>query len=297
MPRRAPAAPILAPLLLLLLLAAAAPAAAGAGRVDPDLPSLPELGGDHQVLVRYTPGSLERAAHVQQRLVAFAAEADAALGGRNALQVYVLSRDEWESAGFERPFGMPEVTAGGALALPAFADEASVRLWRDRLGGALPPPTGRAVVASAQEAGALAAADTVGYADLARLLVERRPAAVDSPWLGELLVHLLARLPLARQFPEDLPAADAVLVGLVRAGGGDGARPLAAWRPGLPLGERLWFDGEFGRGAAALIADRGALRARRLLASTLKKGKPLAAGQLLEDSPALAGWLQVGFAP
>lgn len=293
MPRRAPVAAILLPLLLL----AAAPAAAGTGRADPDLPSLPELGGDHQVLVRYTPGSLERAAHVQERLVAFAAEADAALGGRHALQVYVLSREEWESAGLRHPFGMPEVTAGGALALPAFADDASVRLWRDRLGGVLPSSAARAVVASGQEAGALAAADAVGYADLARLLVERGRPQVDSPWLGELLAHLVARLALARGFPEDLQAVDAVFVGLVRAGGGDGARPLAAWRPGLPLDERLWFDGEFGRGAAALIADRGALRARRTLSATLRKGKPLAAATLLEEAPALAGWLQVGFAP
>lgn len=283
---------------LLCILLPATPAAAGAApRTDADLPSLPELGGGHQVLVRYTPGSLERAAQIQQRAVALAAEADAAFGGRHSLQIYVLSRLEWEEARLRNPYGFAEVTAGGALLLPAFADDESVRRWRDRLGGAVPPPSARAVVASGQEAGALAAADAVGYADLARWLVEQHRPDVDSPWLGELLAHLLTRVALGRGFPEDLHAADTVFAGLVRGGGGDGARPLAAWRPGLPHAEQLWWDGEFGRGAAALVADRGLSRTRRLLEATLRKRKPLAAATLFEKAPAFAGWRQVGFAP
>jgi hypothetical protein len=265
-------------------------------RADPDLPQLLDLGGSPLAVVRYTPGSLERAWRVQRRLVTFSAEVTTLLNDRTPFLAYLLTREEWEAAGFQRPFGMPELTAGGALALPAVADAESVRLWRGLLAGALPAPSSHQMMASPQEVGALTAAEVLGWVEIGRLVVERNPAAVDTPWLSEVLAHLVARVPFIRNHQDDLAAIDSVFVGMVMAGGGDGARPLAAWRPDLPIAEQLWFQGQFGRGAAALIADRGFFPTRRLMEGALRKRKPLTAASVLERGPALAGWLQVGFA-
>lgn len=286
------------PLLALFLLATqcAAPLAAAPPRAEPDLPALLELA-DREVPVRYTPGALDRAARVRDRMRPLARELSEIVKRPVPVRVYLLDRDEWRAGGFQRPFGLPEATASGALALPAVADAESVDLWRRLLGGALPPTRGASVIANPQELAALAAADILGLAEAARLAVESAGPRVEPPWVAELLTHLAAALAFTAWGEENAPEIEAVWVRLVAAGGGDGALRLADFAEQASFAQWLWFQGEFARGASALLASKSKRKVRGLLADALRKDELVAAGVLFERYPALDDWRRLAFRP
>jgi hypothetical protein len=147
---------------------------------------LPAAGCD----VRYSPGSLDRAATVQEWLCELAAGAARSVRRATPLEVLLLAREEWGEAALPCVFGVPCVVGPGVLALPSAGDAGTVALWTDTLG-ALPVLSGTPFVGSVEEVASLAPADALAAALAARELAAAAGFVVEEPWLIELLGHAL----------------------------------------------------------------------------------------------------------
>jgi hypothetical protein len=139
--------------------------------------------------VRYSPGSLDRAAHVQEWLCELA-DGAARLGAPRELEALVIAREEWERGRVGCRFGLPCALAGGALALPAAGDPTTVALWRSALDE-LPAMGGAPLLGTADEAASLAPADALAIAWVARRQVQAAGFAAEEAWVLDLLGHLL----------------------------------------------------------------------------------------------------------
>src|SRR5688572_26625519 len=155
---------------VLLALGFALPGIAAAEGAPASLGNLLNLRGARSQL-RYTPGALDRAAHVQARLDTLAADFANWSGKRFALQGYVLGPEDWAAADMTAAYGLPERTGPGTVAVPAWGDERTVALWRDLLGGALPWGSGLPVRGTPEEAASLALSDLLLQSALAKLFL------------------------------------------------------------------------------------------------------------------------------
>ena len=194
---------------------------AGAAVELPHLLTLP----DPSAPVRYAPGALDRASHAQDWLRRLAETAGRRTGRAVPLRVLVLPREDWERLATGAPYGIPVVSGGGALALPASGDAGTVALWRAALP-ALPAVPGNPLMGSAEEAASLAAADFVAAPAAGEALALAAGFAPEEAWVGDLLGHLLA---LDAAYQERLGRAEAMLAfwrDIRRAPAGAG--PLAA---------------------------------------------------------------------
>lgn len=260
---------LLAALALSAALAAALPA--GLAAQGPLL----TLGGRH-VTVRYTPGALDRADHVQRRYTLLARD----FGPKNAagpvLLVELMSAPEWRAAGLPEPFGLPAIGASGSLVLPAWGNAESVATWRLLLAGRLPRIDGTPLRGSAEEAASLAAADLLGELEASRLLLAVQRLSGDRPWVDDLLAAALAASAFQRYEAPRWPEIRALFDRLARAGD-------------PRLAERLRCAAYL-EAAARIGEEAGKLPARPLLKMAAKKKGPLAAQRLLEAYPWLAEW-------
>jgi hypothetical protein len=175
-----------------LLVAPAAARAQGAG-VSPAMRAqlLPLSGKGCEV--RYAPGALDRAAHVQEWLCDLAAGAGRVTprgSAGTAVTALVLGRDEWQRAGLACPYGAPCPLEPGAVALPASGDQQTVALWTGALGR-LPALGGTPLLGTSDEAASLAPADALALPILARHQVVAAGFAADEEWLLDLVGHLL----------------------------------------------------------------------------------------------------------
>jgi hypothetical protein len=143
--------------------------------------------------VFYTPGSLDRAAHVQEWLRTLATEHAKWSGSTVPLSALVLNREEWEGAGLARPYGLPLGLGRGTVALPAEGDSGTVAGWKALLGGHLPPLAGSPLRGSSEEASSLLAADLLGRLEAARELQAVGPIQAQEPWVRELVGAMVAR--------------------------------------------------------------------------------------------------------
>ena len=161
-------------------------------------PAIPEallgqllLLADDACDVRYVPGSLDRAAHVEEWLRTLALGAARRTGQPQRLVALVLDHDAWTQAHLPCPYGMPCVAGGRVVALPAAGDAATIALWTSLIGE-LPSLGGEPLVGTMQEAASLAPGDLIAVSMAARSLLVADGFEGEAPWVLDLLGHALA---------------------------------------------------------------------------------------------------------
>jgi hypothetical protein len=255
---------------------------------DANLATLLNLRGTRS-LVRYSPGSLDRAAHVQARLDALAEDFAAWGGVRQELMAFVLGPEDWRAAALARAYGLPEATGTNGIALPAWGDDHTIVVWRSLLGGAVPWTAGTPVRGTPEEAATLAATDLLAQIELARQFVDRERLAGGEPWLRELLAATVARAAFERHEARRRDEIASFFATLVR--GAPPAGPPTAYREGLPYREQLAASARFFEGAQLLLQLDGARTVKKLVKLSRKAGRPLEAADLLARYPGLGAWL------
>jgi len=269
-----------------------------AGHRTIDSPLLLDLPGD-LAPVRYTPGALDRAAAVQKRFELLAEEFSRTGFKAAALVIYVLSPEDWAAAGLTRQYGEPAALATDALVLPAWADDAMVARVRDWLGGDIPLPLGRPLLATREEAGALGISDLLAQIEGGRLLAHRAHLEGDRPWIAPVMAHLVARLAWDRFEPGRMSEIAALVDAIAARGAREvlpAGRLLATWNENLALPERAYFEARFLRAADLIVTAKGSRAARKILSKAIRGTEPLTEAKLVADVPALAGWLTQSFA-
>jgi hypothetical protein len=245
----------------------------------PQLPHLLLLPGEG-AWVHYSPGALDRAARVQEWLRTLAI--DHAKWSRQPvpLSAVVLTREEWQGAGFERPYGLPLRLGSGKLALPAEGDSGTVAGWRALLGPELPPLPGFPLRGTPEEGSSLLAADLLARLEASRELVAAGVLRIEEPWVAELAAALVA-VSAFRGEPQTLAHLERLSATLAATAAGAPGREAAADLAGR-LGDHRAF-------AAALeVAGQERRPLARLLALQKQGGGVLTSGYLLGRFPQLA---------
>jgi hypothetical protein len=271
---------------------------------DPFAAAAPPPGFDALVLlpnesvpVFYPPGALDRAARVQQRLVALRRHWQRISTRPLAWKALVLRRDDWERAGLGAAYGAPRRLAPGLFAIPAAGDAGTVALARSLVGGQLPDPGVDPFVGTREETASLVVSDLLLQLEAARELVAAAPLAGEEPWVGAILGQLAVRLGWERiERGMTLPYV-ALFDAIAGAQGGPRARRLADYRGELSFEAELWYQAQFVRGADAIWVGAGELGAARLLRKAARAAAPIAAAELEENYPALGDWRRAAFAP
>lgn len=243
------------------------------------------------VSMLYSPGALDRAAHVQDRLSALEIDARKWSGVALGLRGVVLAPEDWQTLRLELPYGLPQPMSEG-IAVPAWGDQHSVALWQRLLGGALPWPGGEPIRGSRDEAASLALADTFLQVECGRALAAKALPVNGPEWIRELVAHVVALTAVAVHEPERLDAIAAVYAGLGARAGAPGA--VAEYSATLPLERRLAYQPAFFRGAQLVVAADGRRAAKKVLALPKKAGGQLTEGDLVKHYPALREWLRGG---
>jgi len=164
-------------------------ASSAAGQVV--LPYLLTLPSE-RVPVQYTPGTLDRASHVQDRFELLVTEISHRSKADIGLVVHLLSREEWESAGIEVPYGLPAALGPQQIAIAALGDPGTVALWKRLAGDGVPRLAGRPVRGTIAEAESLSALDLAAEVEVARLLLPALDANGGSEWWEPLVAQTLA---------------------------------------------------------------------------------------------------------
>ncbi len=265
-------------------------------RLHPPPPSylLLRLRGD-DVTLRYTPGALDRAARLQYRieptLRAFHRWVDAKL----KLEVFVLSRREWEDVGYTVPYGIPVRVGKLGLAVPAAGDDGTVRLWSELLKGALPVVPGNPIRGTPREVATMALADFIFQLLVSEILVDETGLGGDAYWVRSLMTHLTS-VDLHQRYEtvrmEDL---DLMYSFLSRE---TGAKAFTAgeYVPGVGLREWFWFQAQFHFGAQTILAKEGKGALKKMKKLRKKSGGALRGADLLERYEGLHDWYYASFA-
>ncbi len=236
----------------------------------------------------YSPGALDRAAHVQQRLDALKTDVRKWSGIDLDLRAVVLSPEDWQSLRVPVPYGLPQWTSIG-LASPAWGDQHSVALWHELVGADLPWGGGDPLRGSRDEAASLALSDTLLQVECGRLAAARAIAVRGPDWIAELLAHVVALAAVAMHEEEregEIAALYAALAQRLPAPG-----PVRAFAVGAEYRVRLAYQPLFERGARIVLAKDGRKSAKTLLRLPEKNGGQLTEGDLVARYPELKAWL------
>ena len=255
-----------------------------------------ELPGD-LVPVRYTPGSLDRAVSVQDQLGNLIEDFKSWSRAKSALIVLLLSRDEWQGAGFESEYGVPEPAGGLGLAMSAFGDDETVELWKGLLGTRLPTQADQPNLGTPEQAASLAVGDLIALVDAARICLMAGGFTGDQPWVNGVMAHIVALSVLTGHAQVRLPEVRMVFSALATNGGGPGAYPLAAAIKPPSLSARLWFEGQYFDAASLVAGGEGKAPAKAVLKQARKDGGRVRAADLLARYPELGTWLNTNFRP
>ncbi|MEM9595235.1 MAG: hypothetical protein AAGD06_13265 [Acidobacteriota bacterium] len=222
---------------------------------EPNVSGLITLPGDF-AHVRYGVGYLGRAARLQLDLEPAMRILQRWTDNGTEVTIYLLSREQWQQAGLSMPFGVPVRVGRLALAAPAEGDDATVALWNSVGLGVLPSPAANAFPGTPHHASSMVMADFLTYLQTAEVLVDEAGLAGDEHWVRSLVTHIAAVGYLTKN--EDPRLRDLEMVyrqALTRRP----ERSLAAsdYRPDLGLGDWLWFQAHFHRGAMILLDEEG----------------------------------------
>lgn len=265
-----------------------------AGHRTVDLPLLLDLPGD-LAPVRYTPGTLDRAAAVQARFELLTEEFARTRFQATAIVLYVLSPEDWSAARLPNAYGEPQTLGTDALVLPAWADDELIGRVKGWLGGPVPLPTGLPLLATREEAGALGISDLLAQIACARMLGHRANLRGDAPWIAPVMAHLVARLAWDRFEPGRMPEIAALLDAMAAEDKTPGGHPVGDWDETLPLPQRAWFETRFVRAADLIVLKKGPRGALKILNKAVVGTQPLSAAVLFKEVPALAGWMTQSF--
>ncbi len=260
---------------------------------EPAVYLLLRLPGDFTT-VRYTPGSLDRAANLQSRLKVAARAFKRWVDVRLEVDVYVLSREEWEQARYDVPYGVPVRVGRRGLAAPAEGDEGTVRLWANLLQGMLPAVAGAPIRGTPQQTATMILSDLLTQLQMAEILVDEIGIAGDQQWVRGLSTHV-ASVDLVRRFEGPrLKDLDTMYQLITRK---SGARAYSArdYNPDLNLEDWLWYQAQFHVGAQALIAKTGKGAVKKLKKMRRKRDGVLEGDLLLKRFDGLNDWYHASF--
>ncbi len=249
------------------------------------------LGGDRAHFY-YTPGSLDRAANLQQRMEIIGRSFERWAGQRLEYVVYVLNRREWQEAGIDVEYGIPVRIGGQGVAAPARGDGATVDLWSELLGGVLPNVVGTPVLSSPEEVASMVTADVLVQLQAGQILVEALDLTGNEPWIGPLMAQL-ASLAVVVRAGTDRPEDLGVFYSQLLRRHPPKKFSVRDFRPDLALEDWLWFQAQFHFGARTIYNKEGK--------NTLKKMAKLSRKSRLEGEllrrkyKALDEWLRTSF--
>lgn len=229
------------------------------------LPFLLEFQTD-RIAIRYTPGSLDRAARVQERFGLLLEEWTIRGAAPTVLAIDLLSRDEWEAAGIDVPYGLPVVLGPREIALAAWGDAGTVALWQRLAGADLPRLEGTPVRGTRVEAESLSALDLAAQVEVARLLLADLGAAAPDPWWDALAAQTLAWSAFLRFESDRADEIGRFFQGLARS------VPIAEDRPG-GVADRLVAAAPFVTPALAIAATEGQPPAKPFLRWLRKRAR------------------------
>ncbi len=281
-------------------LALAAPAADDGGikaptRLYPPPQSffLVHLAGD-QADVRYVHGSLDRAARLQSRLELTMRSFERWTGARLEIDVYLLSRQDWEDSRYDVAYGLPVRVGRRSLAAPAAGDDGTVALWSGILHGALPQVAGMPLRGTPEQAATMALADVLTQLQASEILVDELGLGGDQHWVRGLVTHVAAVDFYRRHDPGRLGDLDAMYALLTRDRDPK-AMSARDYGPDLGLRDWLWFQAQFHSGAKTILekTGKGALKKIKKLA---KKGGGLTGDRLRAEWKPLDEWFRASFA-
>lgn len=261
---------------------------------EPDLYFLLRLPGD-RAQVRYTPGSLDRAANLQSRLERVARYFERWAGFKQEISAYVISREEWAQAQFNIPYGVPLRVGRTSLAAPAMGDEGTVDLWVGLLSGILPSVPGVPLRGTPQEAATMAMADVVTQLQAAEILVDEMALSGDAFWVRGLLSHVVSLSLVGKLEPGRTRDLDA-MYRLVAEERGERVMSARDYGDDISLEDWLWFQAQFHAGAKLIVAKEGAGDAVGRMLKLRKKNRGLSGDLLLRKYKPLHEWFFSSFA-
>lgn len=257
---------------------------------DP-IASLLTLPGDW-VEVRFTPGSLDRAARLQGRLGDLFRRFNAWSKGSRALEVLVVSPDEWARLQIELPFGFPAKKDQDSWYAPAWGTEGSVQLWKGLAASEVEGIEQFQVRGSPKEIASLALADFVLELEICRSFMSSEAVAggVEGLWLSDLFAHVLCTSSDRLRTYQDPVGSAALLQALAVAEGAPTRLKLSDYGPDLDFAAWLGFQARFAQGAELIWAETGKASVKRILRMRRKKGSALVFEDLLREYPNLSQW-------
>ena len=260
---------------------------------EPAVYLLLRLSGDF-AKVRYTPGSLDRAANLQSRLELAARAFKRWVDTRLEVDVYVLSREEWRQARYDVPYGVPVRVGRRGLAAPAEGDDGTVELWADLLQGMLPAVAGVPIRGTPQQIATMILADLLTQLQLAEILADEIGIAGDEQWVRGLATHV-ASGELVQRYEATRLKDLGTLYELAAADAGPRAFSVRDYGPDLSLRDWLWFQAQFHSGAQTLIAKEGKGSLKQLKKLRRKGDGVLTGDRLLKRYKNLNEWFQSSF--
>ena len=260
---------------------------------EPNTYFLLPLPGD-RVDVRYTPGSLDRAANIQSRLELELRAFHRWIGAELGINVYVLSREEWEQTGYHIEYGMPVRVGRASLAAPAAGDDATVALWSEILDGILPRVVGVPIRGKPQEAASMVLADFLIQLQAAEILVDELGLAGDQHWVRGLVTHVVVVDFVRRYEPSRMADLDGMYKLLARDRG-----PLSMsvrdYGPEMTLHDWTWFQAQFHQGAKILLDKTGKGALKKIRKLDKKDDGVLRGHRLLKEFKQLDAWFRQTF--
>ena len=267
--------------------------ASSSGGYSP-LSFLLDLRGD-TVKVRYTPGSLDRAAHSQERFELVVADCKSWTRSPLTLVVYVLGPEEWQAAEVDRPYGLPQSMGTSELAVASWGDTDTVELWRGLLGRRLPVIEGTALRGSPEEVASIALHNLMAVVEAFRMCLAGSGISGDQPWIEGFLVQVMALSFVQKHEGGRLAEVDRVFASLAERGGGPAAHSLSEALEPQTVTSWLWGEAQFYRAAKLVAAEEGKSAAKAILKLADKKRGTLKAADLTARYPGLADWLDQAF--
>ncbi len=252
-----------------------------------------KLPGD-QITVRYTPGSLDRAANLQNRLQLATRAFKRWVDTRLEVDVYVLSREEWQQSRYDVPYGVPVRVGRRGLAAPAEGDDGTVQLWANLLQGMLPAVAGTPIRGTPQQTATMILADLLTQLQISEILVDEVGISGDQQWVRGLTTHV-ASVDLVRRYEEmRLKDLDTLYQVAARAAG---PRAFSArdYSPEMNLQDWLWYQAQFHTGAQTIIAKTGKGAVKKLKKMRRKPGGVLEGDRLLKQFKSLSEWYHASF--
>jgi len=260
---------------------------------EPNAYLLLRMAGD-RAHFRYTPGSLDRAANLQQRLEVVSRGFERWTKRHIEFIVYILTREEWEQTGYSVAYGIPVRVGSNGLAAPAFGDDETVRLWAHLLDGVLPSVPGRPLRGTPQHAATLMVADVLVQLQASEMLVDAIGLGGDDHWVRGVMAHLAAFTVSSRLEIDRLSDLELMYRQLIEKRGAK-AFSVRDYHAEIGIEDWLWFQGQFHFGARALYENEGKDALKKMVKLRKRSDGVLRGERLLRRYKGLNRWFRSSF--